>query len=102
VQPDYVTVHRRALSAVDLLAPEEQRAVWGKFAALRELPAERWPQEGVRRTKPDDPVFVMPATPNLFVYFSVVPDNGFVLEDFVRPGRLEHFLGTHPESVPQT
>jgi hypothetical protein len=51
---------------------------------------------------PDDPVFIVPATPNLFVYFSVVPDNGFLLEDFVRPGRLEHFLGTRSASVAQT
>jgi hypothetical protein len=102
MQPDYVTVHRRALSAVDLLSPEEREAVWGKFATLRELPGERWPQEGVRRTKPDGQVFVAPATPDLLVFFSVEPENGFLIEDFAPPGRLEYFLGTHPESVAQT
>jgi hypothetical protein len=102
MQPDYVTVHRRALSAVDLLSPEERQAVWRKFAALRELPGERWSQERVRRTKPDGQVFVVPVTPNLLVFFSILPENGFLIEDFVRPGRLEQFFGRHPESVPQT
>jgi hypothetical protein len=102
MKPKFVTIHRRAELTVDRLKPKERRAVWEKFKTLRNLPPERWPEEGVRRTKPDEPpVFIVPVTPDLFVYFSVVPENGFVLEDFVSRGRLEFFSAALEDSVSQ-
>ena len=92
--PDFVAVHRRALTALDVLTPSERECLAAKFMALRNLPAEEWARQGVRQTQP--PIHVVRVTNNLLVFFSVLPEDRFLIQDFVRQETLDRFF-THPQ-----
>jgi hypothetical protein len=98
--PDFVVVHRRALTALDILSEAERTALAAKFTALHNLPATDWAREGVLRAKP--PVHFVRVDDNLVAFFSQLPDGGFLIEDVVRPETLERFFGATYEPVPQT
>ncbi|MCI0465039.1 MAG: hypothetical protein L0Z62_49595 [Gemmataceae bacterium] len=99
--PDFVTVHRRALTPLDVLKPAERESLGTKFAALHSLPVERWSEVEARRLKPEDSTYVVRVTPQLLAFFSPQPGGGFLIEDFVRPELLERYFAPSRESVGQ-
>jgi len=96
--PDFVSIHRRALPAVDLLSEVEREAVWQKFRILHTLPRDRWASEGVRRASGDPVIYLVNATPSRVVFFSVPADGAFLLEDFVRQEMLDRYFRKPAES----
>jgi hypothetical protein len=98
--PDFITIHQRALPAFDIISAGERDAVVTKITALRDLPKAQWATEGVHRGK--GPVYFMTVGEDLVVFFSVLPDRRFVIEDFVRQETLERFFATSQKSAAQT
>jgi hypothetical protein len=98
--PDFITIHNRALAAFDIISGGEREAVVAKLTALRELPRAQWTKEGVRRGK--GTVYHMTAGEDLVVFFSVLPDRRFVIEDFARQERLDLFSATRPQPADKT
>jgi hypothetical protein len=98
--PDFVAVHRRALTALDALSPSEHECLAAKFSALQNLPAEEWNRQGVRQAKP--PVYVMQVTNNLLVFFSALPENRFLIQDFVRQETLDRFFAQEQKPLVAT
>src|SRR5205085_927933 len=81
--PEYLTVQRRARGAFDSLSSHERDSIFAKFRALSEIPSERWPEYGARRTNDDHWPYLLRATESLLVFFSY--DGAmFVIEDLVR------------------
>ena len=87
--PDYLSIHRRADPALYSLSPAERESLLAKFAALRNLPPERWAEQGVRKLRPDNPLRLVPFTSELLVFFTPQPEGGFLIEDFVSQGFLD-------------
>jgi hypothetical protein len=98
--PDFVIVHRRASTALDALSKSERDAIAAMFAALRDLPSKEWAREGVYQ--PSATIPFVRVTPNLLVFFSVLPDGRFLIQDFVRQETLDRFFATPQEPVTQT
>ena len=98
--PDFVTVHRRASTALDALSQRERDCLAAKFTALRDLSAAEWAKEGVREQ--NGSVRRVRITGDLFALFSVLPDNRFLIQDFVRQETLDRFFTASVAPVPQT
>jgi len=98
--PDFVEIHERAFPALGFLSSAERAGVTAKFIALRHLPFEEWSREGVRQAKA--PVYTLRVPPKLVVFFSVLPGDRFLIEDFVNKERLETYFSWPQEPVAQT
>ena len=99
--PDFVTVHRRASTAFDVLSEAERDNLAAKFTALHGLPAKGWAQQGVRQTQTKDPWYVVQVTSSLLAFFSVLPDERFLIEDFVRQELLDRYFSSPAKPVAQ-
>jgi hypothetical protein len=98
--PDFLGVHRRASTALDALSRAERDSLAAKFTALRGLPVEEWAREGVQQL--NAPVHFVRLTANLLVFFSVLPEGRFLIQDFVRQETLDRFFASPHQEVAQT
>ena len=79
--PDFVDVHRRALSSVSLLTQTELDAVVAKFNVLHRLPVDQWKSHGVHVSRGS--LFVFQPTSDLLTFFSMQEGGRFLVEDVV-------------------
>lgn len=92
--PKYISVHRRIDAGFFNLASKKRKDVLTRLARLRRLPVDRWAEEGARLYDPSDETYLLEASPELFVLFTVSPDRHFVIQDAFHPGWLEVFRST--------
>lgn len=85
------TVHRRAQAAIDVLTPEEWKAVRVKLAELADTPIEQWPARGVTRISSQEPLYFARIDDSLRVILRGVEGEPPALLDFVRHETLQWF-----------
>ncbi len=99
METEHVTIDHRASIGMDLLRPAEREAVLQKLEALSALPPEQWPEQGARRLEGDKPLYVLLATPDLYVAFSATDPRQLVIEYLFRPGVLDYFTSSPARSA---
>ena len=62
--------------------------------ALRELPVERWPEQGVKRLSTDEPLFLLAWGPSLRIFLRPGEAGTIELVDMVRQETLDWMTGT--------
>jgi hypothetical protein len=98
METDHVTIHHRALIAMDKLPSAERKALFKALKGLSVLPPAQWPQQGLRLLKPEEGLYSFRVTPDLIVFFSVIGPNQLRIDDLVRPETLELYFGPRSKS----
>ena len=84
-------LHWRALLALNALSPLEQARVRDRLAAIVDLPAERWPAQGLPRLAADEPLYLLRVDDSLRVILRATPGAAPEILDVVRHETLERF-----------
>ena len=85
-------IHPRARTALASLPERDRLAVLAAAEALQAADPASWPHEKVDRLKPDEPVYLLRATPDLRAFLRVLDAGGIELFDIVPEETLRLFL----------
>jgi hypothetical protein len=83
--------HRRALTALNQLAGDEQAQVLEALAALVDTPRAQWPAVQARRLPGESPLYLVPINDSLRVFVRAADGQEPEVMDIVRHETLESF-----------
>lgn len=95
-----LTYHRRARWALEQLPEPEEKAIRLAIESLLRLPPNQWPDERVKLLSADKSIYLLYATRDWRVFFTLSPSGEIAITSVAHEETLKWFAeGTHRASV---